>query len=123
MKPIIALAALLLGTIGCSIRIPLENPPEPRSDFPGVIRFVASPEIIHSGEKSVLQWDARNVPEVWLEKAQDPHAETPAEFNSLGKFPASGTLEVQPKASTTFVVSCGDDKIGCASASVHVTVK
>lgn len=123
MKPIIALAALLLGTIGCSTRIPREYPPEPRSDFPNVIRFVASPEIIHSGETAVLQWDARNVSEVLLEEALDPHAEAPAEFNSLGKLPASGTLEVRPKASTTFVLSCGDEKIGCSSASVHITVK
>jgi len=84
---------------------------------------VVSPETIDSGEKAVLQWDARNVSEVLLEEALDPHAEIPAEFNSLGKFPASGTLEVRPKASTIFVVSCGDEKIGCASASVHVTVK
>lgn len=79
--------------------------------------------IIHRGQSVVLLWEARNTSEVTLEQAVDPNADIRAEFKSLGTFPASGTLEVHPQESTTYVVSCGSEIIGCSSASVHIIVK
>jgi len=53
----------------------------------------------------------------------DPKADIRAEFESLGTFPSSGTLEVHPTESTTYVLTCGNEIIGCSSASVHIIVK
>lgn len=87
------------------------------------MRFTAHPLIIHRGEAVLLHWDAKNAAGVTLEQAVDPKADIRAEFESLGTFPSSGTLEVHPKDSTTYVVSCGNELIGCSSASVYIIVK
>ena len=68
-------------------------------------------------------WDAKNTAGVTLEQAVEPRADIRAAFESLGTFPSSGTLEVHPKAGTTYVVTCGNELIGCSSASVHIIVK
>lgn len=85
--------------------------------------MVANPRIIHRGEKVVLHWDTANAGLVTIEQAIDPEADVRAEFQSIGTFPASGTLELYPRQSTTYIVSCGNEVIGCSSAGVHVVVK
>lgn len=123
MKIFLALTGLLLSFVGCAPRVPLEVPEAPRGNFPQILRFVASSQIVHPGEKVVLQWDARGAETVILEKAMDPKADIRAAFESLGTFPAHGTLDVTPTSSTTYIVSCGNEIIGCSSASVHIIVK
>jgi len=122
LKALLALPGFILVMVGCPERIPLETPRAP-ADFTQVIRFVANPRIIHPGEKVVLGWDARKAREVILEQAVDPQADIRAAFQQLGTFPASGTLEVHPKTSTTYVVSYDNETIGCSSASVQIIVK
>ena len=127
MKPLLILTGLILGLTGCVERIPLETPrvetPRVPGSYPQIIHLAAHPMIIHRGQSVTLRWEARNTTEVTLEQAVDPYADIPAEFKSLGTFPASGTLEVHPTDSITYVVSCGNDIIGCSSASVHIIVK
>ena len=79
--------------------------------------------IVHRGQSVTLRWEARNTSQVMLEQAVDPNADIRAQFTPLGTFPASGTLEVRPNDSITYVVSCGNELIGCSSASVHILVK
>ncbi|MBZ5611398.1 MAG: hypothetical protein LAP38_24310 [Acidobacteriia bacterium] len=121
MKLLTGLVLLLLT--GCAMRLPLEIPRKAGATNPEVVRFVVHPAVINKGETVMLHWDARNAPEVVLEEAVDPHATRPADFHELGKFPASGTLEVRPQVSTIYVVSCGNETIGCSSASVRVHVR
>ena len=125
MKQVLILTGLILSLAGCAERIPLDTPETPRvaGSFPQIMRFTAHPTIIHRGEAVVLHWDAKNAAGVTLEQAVDPKADIRAKFESLGTFPGSGTLEVRPNESTTYVVICGNEIIGCSSASVHVIVK
>ena len=122
MKLPFAFAALILILTGCAERTPLE-PHRPPGNYPQIGRLTAHPMTVHPGEAVLLHWDARNTPKVTLDQAIDPRAGIRAEFESLGTFPASGSLRVQPKKSTTYVVSCGNEIIGCSSASVHVVVQ
>jgi hypothetical protein len=123
LKSLLALTSLAVGLVGCIERVPLENHVPLPPNFPKITRFVASPRIIHRGEKVLLQWNVRNVSEVSLERAIDPRADIRAEFDSLGTFPANGNFEVHPSESTTYIISCGNKRIGCSEASVHVIVK
>lgn len=122
MKQLLTLTGLILSLVGCAERIPLETPRPPGS-YPQIMRFTAHPMIIHPGETALLHWDAKNAAKVTLEQAVDPKADIRAEFESLGTFPSSGTLEVHPTESTTYVLTCGNEIIGCSSASVHIIVK
>jgi len=125
LKQLLILTGLILSLAGCAERVALEAPETPRvaGSFPQIMRFTAHPLIIHRGETVVLHWDTKNAAGVTLEQAVDPKADIRAAFESLGTFPSSGTLEVHPKDSTTYVVTCGNELIGCSSASVHVIVK
>jgi hypothetical protein len=123
MKALLALAAILLSMAGCTERVPLENPALPRPESRQILRFVASPQIVQRGEMVMLHWDARNVPEVVLEQALDPKADIRADFQSLGTFPTSGTLAVYPQENTTYVLTCGNELIGCSSAAIRIIVK
>ena len=122
MKCLTILIALGLATISCRQRIPLETP-SPPSAFSGAVRLVAHPEVIHQGEKVVLRWNAPNAPEVTLEQAIDPMEDVRAKFELIGKFPPGGTIEVYPRQSITYIVSCGTPAIGCSSSAVHILVK
>ena len=125
MKALLALTGIILGAVGCAQRaeMVLPEPPRPLGSYPQILRFVAHPSIIHRGERVILQWNARNAEKVLIEQAVDPNADIRANFESLGTFPASGTLELYPKHTTSYVLTCGNEIIGCSTASAHVIVK
>ena len=119
------LAALFIGATGCPERIP-EKPVDLASHSPQILRFTAKPQVVQQGAQVMLSWNARNASYVLLEQAVESRAGAPADpLRSLGKFAVSGTLYVSPKASTTYVLSCGeeDSPIGCVAASVRVVVR
>jgi hypothetical protein len=120
MKPLIALLGLSLISVGCTGKVPIETLTPPSASS---VRLVAHPYVVHAGDTVVLRWDAPYQIEVTLEQAIDPLADVQAEFQSIGTFPANGSLEVHPQRSVTYVVSCGNNVVGCYSASVYVTVK
>jgi hypothetical protein len=122
MKPFAIVLGLSLATIACTGRIPLENP-APLSSFSGAVRLVADPDVIHEGEKVILRWNAPIMPEVTLEQAIDPMEDIRAKFEMIGTFPPAGTVELYPRQSVTYIVSCGTSEIGCSSSAVHVVVK
>ena len=122
MKQLLILTGLILSLAGCAGSIHLDTSRTPES-YPQIMRFTAHPMIIHRGEAVALHWDAKNSAGITLEQALDPKADIRAKFESLGTFPSTGTLEVHPKDSTTYVLSCGNEIIGCSAASVHIIVK
>ena len=124
MKSPIAIAVLLLSFSGCPKKVPTEEPVPLSLTAPQITRFIARPEVVHAGEESVLVWNARNVQQVLLEQAAEPHDEAPGEFlHPVGEFPANGTLALRPKWTTTYVISCGNENAGTASASATVVVR
>ncbi len=124
MKCFIGVLILFFGLAGCVARVPLETPRPPNSVSPEILRFIARPTVIHAGETVTLTWNAANADGVLLEEAAEAADFEPAELlHSVGTFPGSGSLEVRPKVSTTYVISCGNETIGCASASANVIVK
>jgi len=122
VKPLLAFVGLALSMLGCAGRVPMEEPAPP-GNYPRITRMVAHPTVIHRGEKVTLHWDTANAGLVSIEQAVDPEADIRAEFQTIGTFPANGTLELYPQQSTTYIVSCGNETIGCSSAGVHVIVK
>jgi len=124
MKAAVAVAVLLVSIDGCPKKAPSEDPAPLNPTSPRITRFITRPELIHSGEKTLLIWNAQNVQQVLLEQAVEGNGEVGGEFlHRIGEFPASGTLELSPQSSTTYVISCGDPGIGSASASATVTVR
>ena len=121
MNRLVLLTAVLV-LAGCGQRVPLETPRTP-ANYPQLLTLTADRTTVHPGETVVLHWKSRNALSVTIDQAIDPHAHVRAEFQSLGTHPASGTLEVRPQHSTTYVVSCGDERIGCSSASIYIVVK
>jgi len=119
--------ALAPVSTGCLRRVAVEEPILPKSNLPYISRFVAEPEIIHSGEKALLTWSVHNAASVMLEESLEPDGSSSSLLlHSLGEFPASGSFAVHPKSTATYVLSCGKSNevgLGCASASVSVIVK
>lgn len=127
MRPIIALATLFLGATGCirTVPVPAEVPVDLNSTCPQVLRFTANPPIIWPGAEVLLSWSVRSAPDVTIEEstASSNTANLGEYLHVIGVFPASGTLRVSPKVATTYVISSGNEIIGCASASVSVVMK
>ncbi|MGD0295467.1 MAG: hypothetical protein ABSE86_00020 [Bryobacteraceae bacterium] len=122
------IALLLTAATGCVKRFSLVEAPIDKSwTSPQVVRFSASPQVIHHGETAVLTWSVRNVSRVMLEEALEPDGSLSDRYlHSIGDFAANGTVSVSPKTSATYVLSCGpqtESGLGCVSASVSVVVK
>lgn len=118
---------LIYAAAGCSAQTIREVPAPRNWTSPQVTRFVAHPDVVRLGQKALLTWNVRNVSQVLLEEAQEGDRRSPQRYlHSLGEFPANGSLWVEPKATTTYVISCGpaDERgYGCVSVSVRVVVQ
>ena len=81
------------------------------------------PKTIYRGQSAVLSWSNPNTSEILLQQAAEADGRSPAEhLHFVGRFPSRGSLEVWPRASTTYVVSCADARTTCAE-SISVTVR
>jgi len=81
------------------------------------------PKTIRAGQSAMLYWFTRNASEILLEQAAEPHSTGHAEcLRLVGRFPSKGSLQVSPRVSTTYVVSCADSGTTCAE-SISITVK
>ncbi len=121
------IALMLLGSTACVKRFPVETPVVQNSSSPQVLRFSAQPNVIHRGETVVLSWNVRNVLSVEIEEALEPESSLSDRFlHLLGRYPGNGTVTLSPRASATYVLSCGPEAASgpvCVSASVSVVVK
>ena len=114
---------LALSLEGCVSHAPIERPAEVDTLRPQIVRFIAQPPTIHSGESATLRWSARNADSVLLEFAPEDLLTRPG-LSSLGNFPPSGELEVHLSVTTAYVISCGPrTAVGCVAASLQVVVK
>jgi hypothetical protein len=84
--------------------------------------FEIRPREIAPGETAVLRWAIKGATRVIIQESPDSRA---GQLREVGRFEGgSGTLEVRPKESTTYVALCeGATKYTCASTSVRVGVK
>ncbi|HVW07177.1 MAG TPA: hypothetical protein VHC90_01265 [Bryobacteraceae bacterium] len=84
--------------------------------------FEARPREIAPGETAVLRWMIKGATRVVIQESRDSRA---GDLREIGRFEgASGTLEVKPKESTTYVALCeGATRYACGSTSVRVRVK
>ncbi len=122
MKRILLLALLLLFVLVATLgvmrtRVASSGAPNP----PEIVSFTATPRIVSRGESVTLAWKTSGLASVAMEWGPDYHPRgTMQKRNGL---PPSGTMIVQPKENSTYVLECetasGDM---CMSASVSVRV-
>ncbi len=86
--------------------------------------FEAKPKQITAGESVVLRWSIKGATKVTLEEAAETRSGSVA-LKKLGTFDgSSGTLEVKPESTTSYVISCeGSTSFACASVTVRVHVR
>lgn len=78
------------------------------------------PAVIAPGEKAVLHWSIKGATEVVIEQIS---GSSPV-LRKIGTFGASGSLQVQPKEDTNYVLSCEVSTThACASVTLHVRIK
>ena len=86
--------------------------------------FEAKPKEITAGETVVLRWFIKGATKVTIEEASETRSGGVA-LKKLGTFDgSSGTLEVKPESTTSYVISCeGSTSFACASVTVRVHVR
>ena len=86
--------------------------------------FEVQPRQIAPGEVAVLRWAIKGAKRVAIEEAPESGFRG-HELRKIGTFEgASGTLEVRPNESTTYVIACeGSTTYSCASVNVRVRVQ
>ena len=84
-----------------------------------ILSFTATPARVSPGGNVTLEWKTRGVETV----AIDWMAEG-SQSQRRGGLPANGTLTVQPKVTTRYILDCAADSgNSCASQSVTVQVR
>jgi hypothetical protein len=86
--------------------------------------FEVQPRKIAAGEVAVLRWSIKGATKITIEEAPESGVGV-RELRKIGTFEgSSGTLEVRPKESTTYVIACeGSTTYSRASVTVRVHVK
>lgn len=106
--------ALLLFAAGCKKKIPAPAPPPPITDTPKapaaptIATLVAEPSTIDRGQSSTLRWVVEGADEVSIN-------------NGIGTVMASGTRQVFPSNTTTYVLTARNAG-GSVTRSVTVNV-
>jgi hypothetical protein len=90
--------------------------------YPEIISFKATPPVIHSGEAAELSWETTSTGSIAMEWARvnDPRGD----IHRLDGLPPKGTMKVEPKESTIYILEC-EAETGwmCAAASATVRVE
>lgn len=86
--------------------------------------FEAQPREIVVGQAAVLRWSIKGATKVVIEEAPESGGDA-RDLRKIGTFEgSSGTLEVKPKETTAYVITCeGSTTSWCASITVRVRVK
>ena len=108
---------LILPMIGQNFnRVAKEPKDVQRADFV----FEVRPKVIAPGEAAILRWSIKGATKVLIEQSRL----SDRTLREIGKFGASGSIEIRPKEDTIYVVTCdGPTAYSCASASISVRVK
>lgn len=112
-------ALLLLATLDpCQAVARDENTREDQKS--SAFRFEVQPREIAPGETAILRWSIKDATKVLIEEA----SKSRGELRKIGNFAPIGSLLVQPKEDTTYVLTCeGSTTYSCASATLRVRVK
>jgi len=105
--PLIFATAVTLLLAGCTKKVAKVTPSPPPAPSAPAATLAASPEVIHSGQSSILTWQTENADRITIE--------------GLGPVDASGTHNVSPNSSTTYTLIAKGPG-GTKDASVRVTV-
>jgi plastocyanin len=82
--------------------------------------FEVQPREIAPGDTFTWRWAIKGATKVLIEEA----SVSERELRRIGTFGASGSLEVQPKEDTSYVLSCeGSTTYSCVSVTVRVRGK
>ncbi len=86
--------------------------------------FEVHPQHIVAGEVAVLRWSIKGATKITIEEARESGVRV-RELHKIGTFEgSSGTLEVRPTESTTYVITGeGSTTYSCASVTVRVRAK
>ena len=86
-----------------------------------ILNFAAKPQRYHAGQFAYLEWKTRGVDSVYVEWMPDANPRSRSQRRA--GLPPTGSLEVQPKNTTRYVLGCeSTDHVYCASQSVTVEV-
>lgn len=92
------------------------------ANTPEIVYFTATPRVISRGESVTLAWKTSGLASVAMEWKPEYHLR--GAMQKLNGLPPSGTMIVQPREDTIYVLECesasGDM---CISASASVRVK
>jgi hypothetical protein len=112
-------ALVLLAALGpCQALARDKNAAEDQTS--NTFRFEVQPREIAPGETAILRWAIKDATKVLIEEA----SKSRGDLRKIGNFAATGSLLVQPKEDTTYVLTCqGSTTYSCASATLRVRVK
>ena len=74
------------------------------------------PKTIREGEIAVLSWFNKNTSEVLVFEYTEVDGLQSARCRLIGRFPSKGSLDVAPRFTTTYVVTCADTGTSCAES-------
>ena len=119
------LLLLLLLLFGLAVTLGLIRSRAARigsSVFREIVAFTATPRVISPGESATLAWETRGVVSVAM--AWGPESNPRGNMQRRTGLPPLGTMTVQPKEDTVYVLECETDAGQvCMSASASVRVK
>lgn len=105
--PLVSILAITFLVVGCNKKVAkITTPPPPPSPVP-TATLVASPDVIHSGQSTILTWQTQDANYVTIE--------------GLDAVKVSGTRTVSPSSSTTYTLIAKGPG-GTKDASARVTV-
>ena len=89
---------------------------------PEIVSFTAWPRVVGPGDTVTLTWVTRGAPSVAI--SWGPERRSNASAEKRAELPPSGSLQVQPKENTVYVLEC-ETNLGrmCMSASTTVRMK
>jgi len=122
-RALLTISLIAFATSACHSRA-ARVPNAAESLGSAIASFTASLKTVAPGEPVVLSWRVRGAEEVVLQGApQAPADREEGMLKDIGKFPATGSVEVRPEKSMVYVLSCeGTKGSSCASLSVRVPV-
>lgn len=105
--PLVSIVAITFLVAGCNKKgVEVTTPPPPPPPVP-TATLAASPDVIHSGQSTILTWQTENANDITIE--------------GLGAVKASGTRSVSPSSSTTYTLIAKGPG-GTRDTSARVTV-
>jgi hypothetical protein len=92
-----------------------------QAEYPEIVSFKATPPAIHAGESTQLSWETTSTGSVAMEWC--PERDPRGHIHRIDGLPPKGTMTVEPKESTIYILECEAKGSMCAAASATVRVE